>query len=111
MDCLIIKKENLNQIFDNHKIWEIRGAFTKKRGKIGLIESGSGKVMGTCNLVECYGPLDKKELLKNKQKHKVFDVNSISYKKIYAWVIKDPKRYLHPKSYKHPQGAIIWVKL
>lgn len=111
MDCLLIKEFYLNKIFDENKTWEIRGARTNKRGKIGLIQSGSGKIMGECNLIDCIGPLSKEQLFKNKDKHKVNDINSISYKNIFAWVIKDAKRYNLAISYKHPMGAIIWVKV
>jgi hypothetical protein len=93
------------------KLWEIRGPKTKKRGQIGLIQSGSGKIIGRCDLRDCFGLLTKEQLLKNRDKHKVKNINSISYKNIYAWVIKDAKRYKIPKSYKHPKGAIIWVKI
>jgi hypothetical protein len=55
MDCLIIKEKYLNQIFDEDKTLEIRGTKTKKRGKIGLIQSGSGKVFGECYLIDCFG--------------------------------------------------------
>jgi hypothetical protein len=110
MDCLVIKEKYLNQIFDEDKIWEIRGTKTKKRGKVGLIQSGSSKIFGECYLIDCFGPLTKDQLLKNKTKHKVKNIDSISYKNIYAWIIKDPKIYDIPKPYKHPKGAIIWVK-
>ena len=101
----------LNQIFDEEKTWEIRGSKTNKRGKIGLIQSGSGKIIGKCDLIDCIGPLTKEQLLLNKNKHKSMNIDSIFYKTIFAWVIKNAKRYSVPKSYKHPNGAIIWVKV
>jgi hypothetical protein len=84
MDCLIIKERHLNMIFDENKIWEVRGTKTKKRGKIGLIQSGSGKIIGECNLIDCFGPLSKEQLIKNQYKHKVKAINSIPYKNIFA---------------------------
>ena len=53
MKGLIIKKHWLELIFQGKKIWEIRGSKTNIRGKIELIESGSGKVVGECCLVDC----------------------------------------------------------
>jgi hypothetical protein len=111
MDCLIIKKKFLNLIFDNNKTWEIRGSKTNKVGKIGLIESGSKEIKGEANIVGCVGPLNKEELILNKDKHQVEDVNNISYKKVYAWILKESVRYDVPKKYNHPNGAIIWVKV
>ena len=111
MDCLIIKKKFLNRIFENSKTWEIRGSKTKKLGKIGLIESGSGEIKGVTNIIGCVGPLNKEELIKNQDKHQVEDLDNISYKKVYAWILKNSSRYEKPVKYKHPQGAIIWVKV
>ena len=107
-DALIIKKKWLDLIFDGRKTWELRGSRTYKRGKIGLIESGSGQIKGICELVDCISPISHKEFLENKDKH--FS-DSSSYKKTFAWVIKNAKRYASPVFYKHPQGAIIWVKV
>lgn len=108
MDCLIIKKEYLDKILAGKKTWEIRGSKTHKRGKIGLIQSGSGTIVGECELVDCVS-LTKEEYLKNKDKHQSLNAN-LTYKKTYAWVLKNPKRYNEPKKYNHPKGAIIWVK-
>jgi len=110
MDSLIIKKEHLDKIFDEDKIWEIRGSRTHKRGLIGLIQSGSGKVVGECYLVDCVGPLTKDEFTSHSDKHKSLNVD-LSYKNTFAWVLKDAERYSEPKPYSHPKGAIIWVKV
>ena len=32
------------------------------------------------------------------------------YKKNYAWPLSDAKRLEKPVPYKHPQGAVKWVK-
>lgn len=109
MDGLIIKKQWLDLIFSGEKRWEIRGSKTHKRCVIGLIESGSGEVKGTIELVDCIH-LANEEFLKNKDKHKVNSRIS-GYKKTYAWVLENPVRFETPKKYKHPQGAIIWVKI
>lgn len=46
MDALIIKKQFLDKIFSGKKTWELRGSRTHKRGRIALIESGSGPCYG-----------------------------------------------------------------
>ena len=43
---LIIKKKWLDKIFAKKKVWEIRSSPTNIRGRIFLIQSGSGMVVG-----------------------------------------------------------------
>lgn len=112
MDGLIIKKKWLDLIFDENKVWEVRGCDTKKRGKIALIESGSGLIHGTTYLIhtatwceahrnDCY-------------KYHKLDNEGLSfierYKEPHIWELRNSKRFKNPVPYKHPQGAVIWVK-
>lgn len=112
--ALIIKKQWLDKIFDNGKEWELRGKNTKIRGVIGLIESGSGLVMGAAELTDSM-IVNKAQLLKNQRKHKIPEdkLNKFlkRYKTHYAWVLKNAKRFKTPVKYKHPKGAVVWVKL
>lgn len=110
LDCLIIKKQFLDKIIRGEKIWEIRGSSTTKRGHIGLIESGSGQIVATAELIQSHGPLSSEELLMNKDKTRIENEFNIKYKKVYAWELTNVKA-IEPISYKHPQGAIIWVKV
>ena len=110
MKGLIIKKHWLELIFQGKKIWEIRGSKTNFRGKIKLIESGSGKVVGECCLVDCIS-LNLEDYASNKKLHQIDDANVLPYKKTYAWVLSNAKKYEVPRPYKHPNGAIIWVDL
>lgn len=50
---LIIKKVWLDKILDEGKVWEMRTTKTKVRGKILLIESGSGTIVGEAQLMYC----------------------------------------------------------
>lgn len=109
MNGLIIKKPWIDLILNYQKIWEIRGQNTKIRGKIKLIESGTGCVVGECELVNCIA-LNEKTFFENESKHLIKN-KTLPYKKNYAWEIKNPKRYLKKEPYSHPRGAIIWVKL
>lgn len=109
MDALIIKKPWIDYIFKGEKIWEIRGCNTHKRGKIELIESGSGLVVGCCKLIDCF-KLNLKDFKKNFDKHCV-DMDTLPYRNTYAWVLSNIKKYDKPRKYNHPLGAIIWVKL
>lgn len=112
LDGLIIKKPWIDKILSGEKTWELRGSATHKRGQIALIESGSGLVVGEVKLVNCLGPLTQNQFESNVKKHcSSHSFLEISYKKVYAWVFEKPFRYKEPKPYKHPPGAIIWVKL
>jgi len=109
--ALIVRKKWLDKILDQRedekKIWEMRSSMTHIRGLIGLIESGSGLVIGSAELTDsfevpqgdwCY-PF-----------HKVEDL-SLLEKWPYAWVLSNAKRFDEPIPYKHPKGAVIWVKI
>lgn len=108
--ALIIKKEHLDKILAGIKTWEIRGSRCLKRGKIGLIESGSGLIVGECEINDCIGPLSVKEFRNNSDKHCSANME-LHYKKTYGWVLKNAEKYSKAIKYKHPRGAIIWVKV
>lgn len=110
MNALIIKKPWIDLILDGKKIWEVRGSNTKIRGKIALIESGSGKVVGECEILDSIS-LDERTYKENIDKHLIENIIQMPYKKTYAWCIEKPQRYKEPKTYRHPKGAIIWVKI
>lgn len=111
--ALIIKKEWLDLILSGKKTLEIRGMNTKNRGLIGLIESGSGLVVGTCEIVgshtlDCEHQMNEaleKGCIPNKERI------TNAYNKPHAWEIENAKRLDSPIKYKHPKGAIIWIVL
>jgi len=106
---LIIKKEWLDKILDDGKMWEMRTTKTKIRGKIYLIESGTGLIVGETTILTCiHEPIEPNDMFVNQ--HMVKDVELLKKWK-YAWVLKDSKRYKEPIPYTHPQGAVIWVNL
>jgi hypothetical protein len=112
MKGLIIKSPWIDLVFEGKKTWEIRGSNTNIRGMIALIKSGSGMVYGEINLV------DSKELsLTDYQESRKFHgveseaAAELPYKRTYAWVFEKPELYKEPLPYKHPMGAVIWVRL
>lgn len=110
MKSLIIKKEYLDKIFNGTKVWELRGSKTNIRGRIRLIESGSGLILGEVDLIDCIGPLKEKDLQDNFDKTQYQIKNGFfKYKNTYALVLSNVSKYKEPIPYKHPQGAIIWV--
>jgi hypothetical protein len=62
---LLIRSPHIEKVLAHTKTWEIRGKATKIRGRIALIRSGSGLIVGTCELVDVIGPLSMKEFKAN----------------------------------------------
>ena len=111
---LLVRSPWVDMILEGRKTWEIRGSNTNIRGRIGLIRSGSGLVIGTCDLIDVEGPLSIANLRRNVSNHLV-PLNNLKvglpYQNTYAWVLRDAKVLRQPVPYNHPQGAVIWVKL
>ena len=108
---LIIKSPWIDYILSGEKIWEIRGNATRIRGRIGLIKSGSGTLLGEVSIIDCL-ELDLQTYKSSSHKHRIdFGLNSLPYKKTFAWVLDEPITYDKPIKYNHPWGAIIWVNL
>lgn len=114
MRGLLIREPWIGKILKGSKKWEIRGSKTNIRGTIALIRSGSGLVVGVCDLVGVLGPLPLSKMKRNIEKHHI-TLSSLKgglrYKKTYAWILKNIKPLKKAVPYEHPQGAIIWVKL
>lgn len=112
MRGLIVQTPWVDYLLDGTKTWEIRGSATRIRGRIALIRSGSGRVVGTIDLVDCLR-LTRDEYLQGEASHCIpaEQADVVRYKQIYAWVMYKPNPMKDPISYQHPQGAIIWVDL
>jgi len=109
--ALIIKKEHLDKIFDSGKIWEMRSGMTHITERIGLIESGSGLIMGEVDLDGTGYPIQSKvDAALNCDKHQVDNLDLLKKWK-WPWLLANPNRYPSPVPYNHPKGAVIWVKL
>ena len=113
MDGLIIKKKWLDLIINGKKTIEIRGSDTKKEGeKIYLLESGTHKIVATAVIISTY-PISYSDWSEEREEHCV-DISYSDLKKRYetpyAWVLSDVTPIKDIWYYKHPQGAVIWVK-
>lgn len=107
--ALIVQKEHLDNIFAGIKVWEMRSTRTTIRERIGLIEAGSGLIMGEVDIIDSYDPI-----IKNPEEyyffHRVKNVELLEKWRC-PWVLFNAKRYDKPIPYRHPKGAVIWVKL
>jgi len=107
---LLIQKQSLDGILVGTKTWEIRGAATRRRGAIALIESGSGNVVGTCILADVLGPLRVADLAIDPQAM-LRRQTSLRFATAFAWVLSEARRLTEPIPYRHPDGALVWVEL
>ena len=121
--ALMVREPYISFILSNKKRWELRGSHTKIRGRIGLIRSGSGLVIGECKIVDCLGPLAFEALAESRELS-TYELEEIRLdgrppyihrdnpaSKTYAWVLESPVLYLKPIRYRHPSGAITFVDL
>jgi hypothetical protein len=111
--ALLIRRPWIEMILDGKKTWEIRGSRTSVEGQIALVASGTGTVVGLCDLVDCVGPLTAEEFRKNAKKAgmRPNEATLGRYRQTYAWVMAKPRKLKHPVPYEHPSGAVIWVRL
>lgn len=110
---LIIKECWLNKMFNDGKVWEIRGSQTKIRGKIFLIQSRSRLIVGECEIIDCI-KLDKNLFEANKKFHTIEKkYEELNYSCPYAWIInpRSVRKYDIPVTYPRHNGAVIWVDL
>lgn len=107
---LIVRKQWLDMIFEGKKLWEMRCRKTGVRGRIALIEAGSGLIKGETNLVDSLDALTHKDATDYQMLHQVVDMHLLE-KWRYPWVLTGTVKYWKPIPYRHPKGAVIWVNL
>ena len=90
MHCLFVKAPFAGWIVDGVKIIEYRTRETYIRGRIGIIESGTGTVIGDVELWHSfYSGLHK----------------------MHMWHLRNPRRYATPVPFEHKRGCVTWAIL
>lgn len=107
---LIVKPPYAGLIVDGLKCMEIRGSNTNFRGLALIAESGTNAIIGSC-IVTNAAMMYKAAYETYPDWHQV----NVPYEKLpytvpYWWHLEHPQRFPEPIPYKHPQGAVIWVK-
>jgi hypothetical protein len=74
------------------KIWELRSSSTIIRGRVGLIEKGSGCIVAGATLVDCHGPLTAEQLDDSEHRHcfTAAELLEFSQTNAYAWYAHMP---------------------
>lgn len=108
--ALIVKQPYIDLILIGEKTWEMRAQPCKKRGVIGLIEQGTGLIVGQVEIIDSPGPVTAASAKYFAHKHRIEDLTLLQ-KWRYPWVLSNAKRYEKPIPYTHPLGAQKWVKV
>ena len=109
--ALVVGAPFARLICEGVKTWEMRSAETHVRGRVGIIQTGTGLIIGEATLVDCLEPVKTMTQAKATQdKHRVEDL-SLLRKWSVPWLLKDAELYDEPIPYDHPRGAVVWVKL
>lgn len=110
---LVIRQPWIDRILSGDKQWELRGKPTQVRGPIALIQGGSCTVVGTARVAQVIGPLDPEALRTAADEGKIGadEAATQDYPQTYAWVLEDVQALPQPVPYRHPRGAITWVRL
>lgn len=111
--ALIIRQPHIGHILDGMKTWEMRSKPTKIRGRIGLIEAGSGLIVGEAEIDRMQSaPKSYRARHMTRAYHRIpEDRYGVMDKWCWAWVLSNVIRYDEPIPYDHPRGAVIWVSL
>ena len=110
---LLIRPLWMTHLLAGRKRWEVRSRATTHRGRIALIQSGSGTVVAEATLTAVHGPLDEAMLHDAIARGDLVgpELAAMGYPRAYGWALADLHRYPTPIPYAHPQGAVIWVRL
>jgi hypothetical protein len=125
--ALIVKEKWALKLLNGEKTWEIRGSSTSKRGKIAIAISGTGKLFGEITLVDAKlvgyrlpdgrlvkGDVADADFIENNFEHHQIEpeeMQLVNYRKVWAWIMADPVKYIPPRTYTHQQGCVIWNPL
>jgi len=109
--ALIIDRFWLHLILNNLKTWEMRTSPTNIRGEIGLIEKGTGLIIGKCSLIDSLPAIPFDQYFNHIPRHRITRGDGVAHKWRYPWVLDDVEQFDEPIPYEHPRGAVIWVRL
>jgi hypothetical protein len=109
---LVIRGPHIDHILSGEKTWELRTTNTSVRETIALIRGGSGKIFGVADLVRTQGPLKNQDVVRAAREGRLPSAEVVFDEKYnWAWELENIRVLKEPREYKHPSGAVIWVKL
>lgn len=115
MKGLIIDEPWITLILQGKKTWEMRKTVCHHRGRIALIRKGSGRIVGTADVIDSLQSLDTEEAYaRGEPQHRIATSRQ---ERAFAdgwrtpWALANARSMGSPVPYKHPSGAVIWVNL
>ncbi len=88
MKCLFVRPPFAGWIVDGVKTIEYRSRATNIRGRVGIIQSMSGTVIGDVEIIGCSWN------------------DKIQW---YEWSLANARRYKHPMAFQQKSGAVVWI--
>ena len=88
MKCLFVRPPFAGWIVDGVKTIEYRSKASNIRGRVGIIQSMSGTVIGDVEIVGC----NWNEKIQR-----------------YEWSLANARRYKHPLAFQQKSGAVVWM--
>ncbi len=134
--ALLLDNTWCKKILEGNKIWELRSKNCHKRGRIGIActsKSSPSKVsqlLGEVTLTDSIEVAEVRNglvvpprrdpgnfmfLQEHVHKHQVHSVAQFpclkQYRKVFAWILKDPVLYSCPQNIKIKRGCVVWANL
>jgi hypothetical protein len=115
MKGLIIDEPWIGLILLGEKTWEMRKTACHHRGRIALIRKGSGRIVGTADVIDSLQSLDTAEAYS--QAEPCHRIPPSRQERAFTdgwrtpWVLANACALRLPVPYRHPSGAVIWVNL
>ena len=121
--ALVVKARWARLLLNGTKTIELRGRKTSRTGRVALAVAGTSQLHGTIEVVsselvghrlangELAPPVCGPFVADLVAQHCVHDLSIIRYRRIWAWKMRRPILFWKPKNYRHPRGAVTWVRL
>lgn len=113
--ALIVKQPYADMIISGQKNLEMRSKKTNVRGEVGIIPKGSGHIIGTVEVVGVHDFSHAPQHLKNpvaRSDHRIPPEEwHLLDKWCIGWELRNPRKFVEPIKYDHPQGAVTWVRI
>lgn len=111
--ALIVKQPYADLIMSGQKVLEMRSRHTNVRERVGIIPKGSGKIIGSVEIIGSFDLSDEPRL-KSIAGQTFHCIESSEWhlldKWCFGWQLDSPTPFDKPIPYKHPKGAVTWVR-
>ncbi len=101
-----------SHIVEGRKKWELRKQPTRIRGRVGIVRGN--ELIGTVEVTDSHGPFTLSELDKFWHKHLAdpgFLTRYAQNRKLYAWELKDPRKFDRPIPVRVRPGHQVWMEI